>query len=233
MSIQANLNFASKVGSKTVNAVANIEAGGQISIDEDIAGGVTGSLTVRGSDSAGTVVLDDSGHGIETGDIIDIYFEGGVTYGAVAGVVTGNSIPFTGGTKHALPLVNADVVVSTPRQISCQFSSDRVGYLFGRLGDVNGFDGTVRFVDGEMVASGTAVIKDYCLKANEPFLWYYGPQYGPFGTNPFGGAYDIRNVLVSHGGVSPIRFQMQLLFDVEGTVSFTNRELSVSDVDFS
>jgi hypothetical protein len=81
-----------------------------------------GQLTTRSSDTAGTITMDDAGHGITTGEIIDIYDPAGgtVSYGATVGTVAGDSVPFTGASGDVLPAnltnvtVAEQVILNTP-----------------------------------------------------------------------------------------------------------------------
>lgn len=84
-----------------------------------------GELTTRSSGTAGTLTME-SGHTITTGARLDIYWEtqtspvvtAGSCRGATVGSVSGNSVPFTGASGTALPLVNALITAAVPAYVS-------------------------------------------------------------------------------------------------------------------
>lgn len=88
---------------------------GSIGYSESLPAGTAGVLTTRASGAAGTITLE-TGHGITTGDKIDVFSDGGVSYGATAGTIAAapddTSIPFTLAEGDDLPAEDADVVVS-------------------------------------------------------------------------------------------------------------------------
>lgn len=60
-----------------------------------------GSLTTRTDDDTGVVTLS-TGHGIETADVVDVYWSGGMRYGMTA-TVSGVEITVDGGAGDNLP----------------------------------------------------------------------------------------------------------------------------------
>lgn len=75
---------------------------------------IAGTLTTRTSATAGTVTLS-AGHGIVTGDRIDIFWATGQGYGASVGTVAGDDVPFTG-LIGTLPADESPVTVMKPQQ---------------------------------------------------------------------------------------------------------------------
>src|SRR5690349_11428208 len=65
----------------------------------------TGSLTVRGNATEGMISLT-SGHGIVTGQLFTLAWEGGSRTKVVAGAVDNNNVPFSGGGGNDLPVLN-------------------------------------------------------------------------------------------------------------------------------
>jgi len=86
--------------------------------DDDLQNAVqSGTLSTRTSDTAGTLTLG-ADHGVETGDIIDIYWEGGVAHGATVGTVEGTSVPFTGAAGDVLPAEDTAVIAGVTEVIN-------------------------------------------------------------------------------------------------------------------
>ena len=77
----------------------------------------TGTLTTRTSDTVGTATLG-SGHGILTGEIVDIYWSGGVRYGVTVGTVAGTSVPFSLGGGDVLPIATTAITVVLQTEIN-------------------------------------------------------------------------------------------------------------------
>jgi hypothetical protein len=69
----------------------------------------TGTLTTRTDDDTGVATLS-TGHGIETADVVDVYWAGGVRYGMDATVAT-NAVTVDGGAGDVLPTQDDPVTV--------------------------------------------------------------------------------------------------------------------------
>lgn len=72
-----------------------------------------GTLTTRTSATVGTLTMTDSGHGIATADLIDLYFADGTSrQGVVVGTVSGTSVPITAGAGDNLPTLNSAIIAA-------------------------------------------------------------------------------------------------------------------------
>ena len=69
-----------------------------------------GTLTTRTDDTIGVLTMA-SGHGVQTGDTIDIRWVGGSRSGVVVGTVATNSVPISLGDGGVLPVVNTRITV--------------------------------------------------------------------------------------------------------------------------
>lgn len=69
----------------------------------------TGTLTTRTDNDTGVATLS-TGHGIETADVVDVYWASGVRYGMTATVAT-NAITIDGGAGDSLPTQDDPVTV--------------------------------------------------------------------------------------------------------------------------
>lgn len=127
-----------------------------------------GSLTTRTSDTAGTITMDDAGHSIQTGDVIDIYWSGGVAYGATVGTVSGTSVPFTGASGDALPAASTAVTVDEQIIINTQIDGDTVKIL-GLVVEFPTSSSTDK-AHVDMQDSGNATIEEIDLTANTPVV---------------------------------------------------------------
>lgn len=90
--------------------------GGQIK-SVTMAAAKAGTLTTRSSDSAGTLTMA-SGHGITTGDRLDLYWSGGSRRGITVGTVSGTSVPLTTstGSGDVLPAQDTAITAQVPQE---------------------------------------------------------------------------------------------------------------------
>jgi len=145
-----------------------------------------GTLTTRTNNTDGTLTMN-SGHGITTGQRLDIYWAGGSTYGATVGTVSGNSVPFTGGQGDNLPIattaITAMVPVSEPIALT---GNNAVG-----IGANCPAGGRVVFA-----AANNSTIFAVSLRTstNPSYIWSSGDG----GSNPLAGG-TVSQVFLSHG----------------------------------
>ena len=79
-----------------------------------------GTLSTRTSDTEGTIT-GSTGHGITTGQKLDIQWSDGRRYNVTVGTVDGNSIPISLGAGDNLPDADTALVFATPVEISTAF----------------------------------------------------------------------------------------------------------------
>ena len=103
-------------------------ASGQISHELTLPAAEAGTLSTRTSDTAGTATLA-SGHGISTGVVVDIFWDGGVAYGATVGTVSGTSVPFTGAGGDVLPAQGTAITMDKQVEINTDFDGDDMKML--------------------------------------------------------------------------------------------------------
>jgi hypothetical protein len=80
-----------------------------------------GELTGRTDDDTGIVTLS-TGHGIETSDVVDVYWAGGVRYGMTA-TVSDNAVTVDGGSGDALPVLTT-TITAVAEQIDWEINFD-------------------------------------------------------------------------------------------------------------
>lgn len=173
----STVNITVSVGGVTVQGQAPRTAEGQISQTVELPAADSGTLSTRTSDTAGTLTLG-SGHGVSTGDTIDIFWvASGVlkcAYGATVGTVVGTSVPFTGASGDVLPAVDSAVTADVVVEINVDFDGDDAKIVILQSNRQGHFD----FQD-----SGDASLEQDKLEANEP--WFYVSDLGY--TNPLAG----------------------------------------------
>lgn len=103
-------------------------ADGGSDIEVTIPKGFAGTLTTRTDDNTGTVTLA-GGHGIATGNSVDIYWSGGVQYDVTVGTVATNSMPFDLGIGDNLPSTSTAVVVCKRVTINVSLDGDALSIL--------------------------------------------------------------------------------------------------------
>ncbi len=122
----------------TINVVASVAGQTvpvQLSRSEDGTGLWTPSVTA-GQTPTGWTKTDDTdgvaamagGHGLETGDRIDVFWNGGRHYNMTA-TVAGNNVTLAGGGGDALPASATAVVVAKHEVVDAAFDPDNMTVL--------------------------------------------------------------------------------------------------------
>lgn len=83
----------------------------------DLDVGAAGELTTRTDDNTGVATLVE-GHGLQSLDVVDVYWDGGCRYGMTA-TVAGNAVTVDGGAGDSLPTTATDLVVCKQTVIDC------------------------------------------------------------------------------------------------------------------
>lgn len=161
-----------------------------------VAAAQTGVLTTRSSGTAGTVTMDSGGHTITTGIRVDVYWSGGVAYGATVGTVSGTSVPFTLAQGDALPAATTAVRVSIPDKeaMAVSYTAAVAAIAYAALAGSD-YPATVVFAD-----SGNNTLAVYKPTAASPAAAWEGTSVS---TNPF--ASDVAFVFLSHGNSDAAR----------------------------
>ncbi len=106
-----------------VNAVitSNLLTGWSVTL----AAAKIGQLTTRTNGTDGTLTMN-AGHGFTNGQKIDIYWDGGSCRNATIGTVATNSVPFTGASGDALPIVSTAITAQVPTSESIVVTGNNV-----------------------------------------------------------------------------------------------------------
>ena len=123
--------------------------------------GKAGTLTTRTDDDTGILTVAE-GHGITDSDTVDIYWDGGVQYGADVTGTTGTTISIDLGLGDNLPSESTVIVVTKRITVDFDIDGDNVKML--------AFSATTR-AHCVLAKNDDTVIKAQELTANEPWQW--------------------------------------------------------------
>jgi hypothetical protein len=139
----------------------NIEADNAVGPDTTIPPAKTGTLTVRTDNTTGSLTLA-AGHGVVTGDKINIYWNGGSRYDVTVGTVAVNVVPISAGSGDNLPVAATAITAKVPDVENCVAIGDNVVFFACQSDTV----GHVVFLD-----AANAVLLAVELGAGESFYW--------------------------------------------------------------
>lgn len=155
-----------------------------------------GTLTTRTDNQTGTLTMSDAGHGITTGAVIDLYWEGGARYGITVGTVSGTSVPIgadDSGHGNNLPVATTPITAMIPVPFNCAFDAAELTLLGMQLTfPINNLQttGRVLFVDASDTDGDTIPLEAYVPRS-------YDVAGGD--AHPFEGLDPIVSGIVSHG----------------------------------
>lgn len=103
----------SKNLSGVVSATQNLTITDETAITANptVPAGQDGTLSTRTDANTGVVTMAASGHGIITGQRVDVYWEGGSRYGMTVGTVSGVTVPIDLGGGDNLPVATTAVII--------------------------------------------------------------------------------------------------------------------------
>ena len=155
---------------------------GPIGLEDTLNTAKTGTLTTRTDNNTGTLTMT-AGHGITTGQIVDIYWDGGVQRTVTVGTVATNSVPIDGGIGDNLPSATTAVTVCVQKAINLAIDGDNTKILAVVLETV---DKTLRTAANVQFLDAAAdVIAEIDLVANVPQVWdIEGGSSNPFTGDP-------------------------------------------------
>lgn len=155
---------------------------GMIALEDTLNAAKAGTLTTRTDDNTGTLTMT-TGHGITTGQIVDIYWSGGVQRTVTVGTVSVDSVPFDLGIGDVLPIATTAVTVCVHKSINLAIDGDNADIVAVIL-ETNDKSlrtaGNVQFLD-----AASDVIAEIDLVANVPQVWdIEGGSANPFTGDP-------------------------------------------------
>jgi len=201
MSKTAYFSISSRIGENTLSSEKTItDSGIMLSADATLLAADAGTLSTRTGDDVGTATLS-TGHGIITGDIVDMYWSGGAQYNITVGTVATNSVPLSGGAGDVFPI--QDTVISISKRTAITFTD--VG------NNVSAFmvqcNQACRFAF--MAAGGEITAATFSISADQGIPWYEGMGY----TNPLAGETLVK-IEASTSASSDATIKVDILGDV-------------------
>lgn len=156
-------------GGVTIQPLAIVRTNsGMIALEDTLNAAKAGTLTTRTDDNTGTLTMT-TGHGITTGQIVDIYWSGGVQRTVTVGTVSVDSVPFDLGIGDVLPIATTAVTVCVHKSINLAIDGDNADIVAVIL-ETNDKSlrtaGNVQFLD-----AASDVIAEIDLVANVPQVW--------------------------------------------------------------
>jgi hypothetical protein len=193
----SRITVTGDVGGVAVNSTITRSADGQIGHEVALAAAKSGTLSTRTSDTEGTLTLE-AGHGVQTGDTVDVYWDGGRRYDVVVGTVSGNDVPISGGAGDVLPAQDDPVTAQVQQEIDTDFDGDLlvvIAALCGQRAHVGYFDGATLELSLDLVAAE---------------LWHW--VNGGTAANPLASK-TITHVVVTQASTSAATFRLGILYD--------------------
>lgn len=155
---------------------------GSIALEDTLSAAKSGALTTRSDDNTGTLTMAD-GHGFTDGQIIDVYWSGGVQRNVVIGTVATNSVPIDSGVGDNLPADETAITAVVQKSINLAIDGDETDILAVVLETV---DKTIRTAANVQFRDAAAdIIAEIDLVANVPQVWdIAGGSANPFAGDP-------------------------------------------------
>lgn len=155
---------------------------GPIGLEDTLGAAKSGTLTTRTTNNSGTLTMA-AGHGITTGQIIDIYFTGGVQRSVTVGTVATNSVPISLGIGDNLPVATTAITAVVQQSINILIDGDLANIIAVVLETVDKSLRTAANVQFRDAAA--AVVATVNFVANVPQVWdITGGSSNPFTGNP-------------------------------------------------
>lgn len=158
--MDSQLSIAGEIAGAPMNASLTRSADGGIRQGPiTLPAAESGTLSTRTNDTSGELTIADTT--LETGDIIDLYWDGGMRYDVVVGVVAGNVVPISGGSGDVLPA--QDTAITADEQVTLDVDFDGANLV--AIGAKSSKHGHIGFQE-----SGSTEV-EVELTANEPWTW--------------------------------------------------------------
>jgi len=152
----AGLTFSGRTEREQTGTVAH-----DLSGDNALAAAKSGTLSTRTDDNTGILTLG-AGHGISAGDVVDVYWTGGMRYGMDVTADDATTITVDLGAGDVLPAQDSAVIACKVTTINSDWDGDDLSMIAVHSTKRASID----FLD-----SGGASIDQQELTANEPWIW--------------------------------------------------------------
>jgi hypothetical protein len=171
--LTSRLTIGGSVGGVSINSTIQRDAEGIVGQEPPLPAAKAGTLTTRTDNTSGTLTLG-AGHGVTTGNVIDLYWDGGRRYNVTVGTVSGNTVPISGGAGDNLPVLNAAITAAVQTVIDAPFDGNLVLAIAAQCSK----RARVEFYQNSSMVLGIDLV------AGETWVWWTGGA----GTNPLAGA---------------------------------------------
>lgn len=195
----SRLTLSGDIGGISLSSTLTRTADGQIGHDVTLNAAKAGTLSTRTSDTVGTLTLE-GGHGIQDGDTIDVYWDGGRRYDVTVGTVAGNDVPISGGAGDVLPAEDTAVTAAKQHVIDTDLDGD----LLEAIGAI----ATARVHLG-FYNTGASLALSLDLSATELWHWLNGGT----ASNPLAGESIDYVVATQAGSASTANLKLGILYD--------------------
>jgi len=157
----ATIQSNSQIGGLSIAGTVSRSGDGQLGFEIALPAGESFYMGTRTDDNTGVFTL--AGHSLSNGDVVDVFWSGGMRYGMTA-IVSGDDVTLDGGTGDVLPVQGTTCVLAEQVEVNADFDGDDVQAI------VVGCDqrASLDFQD-----SGDASLQHVELEtANEPWSWF-------------------------------------------------------------
>jgi hypothetical protein len=178
------------IGGRTISGAIERDAVTELSARPTtaLAAGKAGTLSTRTDDNTGTATLA-SGHGILTGDVVDVYWSTGIRRGMTVGTVSGTSVPIDLGAGDNLPAQATAIVVCKVTTLDVDLTGNSI---------IMAVATATRRASVSIQQNDGTVIKalDLGRSGNDGEVWDWASDTDV--TNPFAGV-SVGKVVISNG----------------------------------
>ncbi len=161
-----------------------------------VAAAKSGTLSTRTDNDTGELTMS-GGHGISTGDVIDVYWSGGSRVNMTVGTVAVNAVPIDGGSGDNLPVATTAITAMVRHEENFTVvGNDVVGILLS-----SSVPATVTFAESDgttVVGTPIRLTADDASTPRYNYVWHADK-----GTNPLAGG-SVGTILLSHGSTSSV-----------------------------
>lgn len=141
-----------------------LSKGGMEGVEQLIPVAQAGTLSTRTDANTGILTMDSEDHGIETGNKIDLYWDGGSRRGVTVGTVDGDSVPIDLGAGDNLPDEDTVVQAAVVQVYEVSINGDDVVAL---VAAADSSKCTIVLMSGGDAAEELAIV----LAANGAYGW--------------------------------------------------------------
>lgn len=128
MSVNLTYGLSVSGGGLSIQSSIIRSASASIALTESLPAAKTGSLTTRTDDTDGELTMT-AGHGITTGQRIDIFWATGARYNVLVGAVVTNAVPISDGSGDDLPIATTAITASVRTTANILIDGDNVKLL--------------------------------------------------------------------------------------------------------